>query len=78
MFIIFKRESKPFQTKYKHRSQKEKTLNYISAPSLPPSAVHSSKHLHDEDLTLEVSHHELHMVENTKDSTYKQILEQMS
>lgn len=48
------------------------------APFPPPSTVHSSKCLHGEDPTLEVSHHELHMVENTKDSTYEQILEQMS
>lgn len=47
--------------------------------SLPPSAVYSSKHLQGEDPTLEVSHHELHMVEKSKDSrAYKQILEQMS
>ena len=56
----------------------EGSSSVCGAPSLPPSAVHSSKHLHVEDPTLEVSHHKLHMVENTKDSTYKQILEQMS
>ena len=119
--IIFKGERKPFQTKYKQRSQKEKTLGDIKieifsaentignikiirynfhllngrngvcviklkalgegtedgsicgAPSemlrFPPSQRCSQQqHLQGEAPTLEVSHHELHMVENSKDS----------